>query len=90
MEVVKVQPMANEPRRRRSFLLMAECRGVGATPNRRKELANMRKAIVLEWPWSMSEKTAILIGLDQISQRDFPPGDDGEFRSYVERWVMVP
>ncbi len=90
MEEVKIQEEAEGTRRRRHYLLMGECRGYGSMPQRRREVAGMRKAIILDFPITMDEKTALLIALNRLSQRDFSETYRNDFCSYTERWVPVP
>jgi len=89
MEEVKVQEDAQGTRRRRHYLLKGECRGYGATAQHRREVAGMRMAIILDFPITMDEKTALLIALNRLSQRDFSENYRNDFCSYTERWVVA-
>ena len=89
MEDVVIQEDYKGTRIRKHFMLKAECRGYGAPPRRRRELDTVRKAIVLDWPVTMTEETALLIGLNRLSQRDFHETYCNDFCSYTERYVVA-
>lgn len=89
MEEVKIQEDYEGTRQRRNYLLKAECRGYGSTASRRRELEAMRKAIILDFPITMTEGTALIIALNRLSQRDFAENWRNDFCSYTERYVVA-
>lgn len=73
-------------------LLMADCRGVGATYRRRKELRNLRKAIVVHYPDNMTESVAMTTALQSLSERDFAANNRtySDYQEYREFYMLVP
>ena len=73
-------------------LLMADCLGVGVTYRRRKELRNLRKAIVVHYPAGMSESVAMTKALQSLSERDFAANNKmyNEYQQYREFYTLVP
>lgn len=89
MEIVKVQEEAEGSRIQKHYLLKAECRGYGIAPWRKRELAEIRLPIILDFPITMTEETALLIALNRLSQRDFSENYRNDFCSYTERYVVA-
>ena len=89
METVKIQEDYQGTRVQKHYLLKAECRGVGASPRRKRELEGIRVAIILDYPITMTEETALLIALNRLSQRDFRESYCKDFCSYTERYVVA-
>ena len=89
MEVVKIQEAVEGSRIQKHYLLKAECRGYGVPPWRRRELEMIRKPIILDFPLTMTEETALLIALNRLSQRDFSENYRNDFCAYTERYVVA-
>ncbi|MBR4899727.1 MAG: hypothetical protein IKZ46_02220 [Victivallales bacterium] len=73
-------------------LLMADCLGIGATYQRRKELRGLRMAIVVHYPDGMSESVAVTKALQGLNERDFAAyaKDYNDFQQYREFYLPVP
>lgn len=74
------------------LLLMADCRGVGTTYKRRRELRDLRMAVVVHYPDDVTKAMAVTKALQFLNERDFAANakDYNEFQQYREFYFPVP